>query len=891
MGSCTSKNNSTPAFKSNTYLEEDYEGLPMILFKVNVSRLKIRELRASALKAKTASVVMKIQERVIEFGEVQLIDEVLRWPADQNFQYQSTLLHMNTDKIEILVYSKKKVVCSCEITMKSIIDGPVFQNIALISNGLIIGRISFEMEMLEVTDLFITPTEINCDLGEENLGNFSVSLRFASEFIKESLQSPIHETPSWTFMQGSLEPPNLSLEVTMKSIRDAALQIRVHKHHKSGKEPELVAECWVSFTKLFAEDMEAIYRTESFLASRSKEQGTRLDFEKLVKSMRRVHFKKINENLWRFGRKIGAVTGSLKLSGIPTFVQLISGVNTEKGYSVQSIVYMSDIGSKGKENLPKMIVELIKITNELEETIHFKPGKEGITYERELLKKKKEMFERLFIILQSTQKDSMISFIYKNQISMMRSQEGLLRLGRHLADYAKLVNYDIKPNYFLCLSYLIKRGELDIGYLTGECTDESIQSMKTATAVEYLKFLHSFTILALSRMAFKGVDKITEDFVYTALAVAWFRVPELREHMIKLLKEKSYYSIDEWRRTDIDLDDEHSHDISLVFNWNPFYSMIPDKSVKIEPFMAALYQDAWRQKFQKRGMSFFRFFTAWLMHIHDQTCTQQVLWSEIAGYKILLKAFLIEMKEKPIVEYPDALVECASLLVHNQKLLNVMVRILFLKTNIYDFNTVQECYHLLDTLFSSVYQASRCLPPAFDSEFFYLGIKISLSDENALNVAKCLSFIYNQFHLIQGSLRVKIIYEVIIKKKLKKFFFHWCRDLRQTLHYLILYRILSLSKFNFEGNEGSQEDAVMAASLKSKIKEFSEETCRHDQRPYFQTAMKEFRDIKVKYKEWIKNIPTSTGMLYGISDTFPYPTITIKFNFLDLAEKKIEELW
>lgn len=888
MGNCVSKKQDPPE-KFQTFIMDD--DLPSVSFKICISKLIVRELIFSSAKSKKASVSLQLKEKTVVFNEIEMANEVLKWAESRHIVYESTLSSMNHDKIDISVVSNKKTICYCEISVKSIIDGPVYQNFALIHNGLIIGRISFEMEMLEVSNLSITPTEIKCSLGDENLGNFSFSLRFASDFTEESQQSEVTEIPNWNFTPTSENTPNLNLEVTMKSIRDAALQLRVYKHHKSEKEPELIAECWLSFNKLFAEDMEAIYRTESFLASRSKEEGTRLDFDKLIKSMKRIHHKKIDENLWRAGRKIGNINGLLKLSGIPTFVQLISGVNTEKGYSIQSNVYMTGVDNKGKEDLPKKILEVIKITNELEETIHYKPGKGGITYEKEMLKMKKDNFNKLFNILQSTQKDSMISFICKNQKSMVKCQEALLRLGNHLVEYAKLVNYDIKPSYFQCLTYLIKRGELDIGYLSKNATDESLILRKTNTAVEYLKFLHKVVELALSRMAFKGVDKITEEFVYTALAISWFRVPELREQLIKLIKEKSYYTVVEWRRTDIDLDDEKSNDISLVFDWKPFYEMIPENSVNFDSFGAILFQDAWRQKFIKRGMGFFRFFTHWISHVYTQTASQQVLWAGIFGYKILLKAFLIEMKEKPIVGYPEAMVDCAVILVHNAKLLNVMVRILFLKTNIYDFSSVQECYRLLDVLFSSVYKTNHALPPTFDAEFFFLGIQISLEDENALNVAKCLSFIYSQYHLLQGDLRIKIIYEIIVNKKLKKYFFHWCRDLRRTLHYLILFRILSIPEFSFEVPSHPEVDLQIAEAVQKKLRKFSEDSCRREQKPYFHASVEEFELVKKEYQDWAKVVPKETGKLFGFADIFPFPVVNIKFSFMDLAEKKIEELW
>jgi Protein of unknown function (DUF1765) len=887
MGNCLKvRHKSQKNLVPDTPDEEDEE-LSTIDFNVTISKLKVRELKSSILKSEKASVVFRLKEKVITLPQASLEDGILRWSDMHRFSYQTTIRKMNQDKLEIEIISKKPICCT-EISMKSIIDGPVPQNISLISNGLIIGRVSFEIEMLEVTKLNVIPTEIYCDLGDKNLGNFSVSIKFAGDFNKESRHSTIVENPSWDFTNPG-ETPDLSMNVTMKNIRDAALQFRVYKHHKV--ETELAAECWISFNKLFSGDIQAIYRTESFLESINNNGETRLDYKKLVSSMKKVHFKKIDEPLWLCGRKVGLLNGELKLSGMPTFVQLISGVNTENGYSIQSNVYMNQLSSnKSKETLPKKVVKLMKITNELNESIQYRPGKGGIKYETELQKKKLEMFEKLFEILQSTQKESMISFIYINERSLIKSQEALIQLGNHLVEYSRLVNYDIKPYYFVCLTHLIKRGELDIGYLSVENSDPSLIPLKTTIANEYIKFLYNLVQLSLSRLAFKGVDEATEDFVYTSLAISWFRVTELREKMITVLKEKSYNSIEEWRKTDMDLDDENALDISNIFDWRSFYSKF-SSNIKKDALLAELNKDQWKLKFQKRGVVFFKLLQKWTNHIYVQNNSKEILWSSLPGYKILLKAFLIEMKERRIVEYPESLVECAAELLHNSKLINVMVRILFSKTNIYDFTSVQESFRVLNILFVSLFTVRKGLPPTFDSEFFYLGIKISLEDENGLNIARCILFIYNQYHMLKGTLRNKIIKDIIYKN-LRKYFFSWCRDVRIITYHLILYRIYSITTFCFEpGTEDKEIDKQLILLFEAKIESFTKDTCKRAQKPYFEKSMLEFAKIKDDYKIWADNLPTVSSKLYGCHDTFPYPPIVIKLSFMDLAETKLEEKW
>ena len=138
------------------------------------------------------------------------------------------------------------------------------------------------------------------------------------------------------------------------------------------------------------------------------------------------------------------------------------------------------------------------------------------------------------------------------------------------------------------------------------------------------------------------------------------------------------------------------------------------------------------------------------------------MWSCVAGYKFLLRVFFIEMKERNTIEYPDILVSCACKLLYDSRNFNVMLRILFNKTNIHDFHAVQEMFKVLNELFSSYFIHKQILPSNFDVDYFIKGILICLNDENAVSIAKCLWFIYNQYHLLQGALREKIILENII---------------------------------------------------------------------------------------------------------------------------------
>ena len=887
MGNCTSLSKKSKEPGSALPIRKgSSSGNQALLFHGTISKLKIRELPTSIVKGNPISVSFKLPNELYEFPEMIRNDEMYRWENSHKFLYEATLFDINTQRLEIWINSGNKIISSTEIKLRSLIDGPLHQNRCLTSNTLTLGRISFDIEFLQNSELYILADHISCDLRDDNIGNFTVSIKFMSDSVQESKHSYLSEIPNWDFTL--VDKLLLRLPVTVKNIRDAALQIRLYKHHKS--DFELAAECWVSFTKLFAQDMENIYRKESFLDKANQYEG-QLDFEKAEKAIIREYFKTLTEELWLCGRKVGFVTGTLRISGMPIFVQLISGVNTENGITVQNLNIINQQNKTKKNNVPSEIRTIQKLTNRLKESIQAKPVSVGPAHERELFKKKKLIIDDLCEILSETQKETIFCYTYTSFKSLLKAQKILIELSNHLIEYAPLVTYDIKPFYFKCITLLIARGELDIGHLSlSHSANERVEEKKKI-ALDYCKMLHQLLTLSLSRMALKGIDNITQEYVDKSLAICWFRVPEFRDVIKELVKKKSYYSIYEWRNIESCLDQDMDHGISNALDWTPFYNLIP-KDFNSASFISDLNKESWKSKFEKRGIAFFSFFEKWIEHAHRQTVSQHFIWSNIPGYKVLLSSFLIEMKEREVIEYPEALISCACKILCNPKMLNIMVRILFSKTNIYDFNTVQETFKIMNILFVAYFKLSNKLPITFDFTFFTLGIKISLEDENALNVARCLEFIYNQYHLLKGPLRKDIILDIIIQKNYNKYFFHWSKDIRNAMHHLILYRILSLKKLNFEYQDDSAElDKQIYSMVKLKLKALDKENLRRCQRPYYDSSMYEMNLLREQYQNWLHQLSAYSGKLYGVSDDFPYPLINVKLNYLDLAERKLEEQW
>jgi len=67
-------------------------------------------------------------------------------------------------------------------------------------------------------------------------------------------------------------------------------------------------------------------------------------------------------------------------------------------------------------------------------------------------------------------------------------------------------------------------------------------------------------------------------------------------------------------------------------------------------------------------------------------------WQDLPGYRVLLKSFLVELKNREILKYPVTLKQAAANILLNEKLLNVFVTLIYNKTKFF------ACFLLFFTL-------------------------------------------------------------------------------------------------------------------------------------------------------------------------------------------------
>ena len=103
---------------------------------------------------------------------------------------------------------------------------------------------------------------------------------------------------------------------------------------------------------------------------------------------------------------------------------------------------------------------------------------------------------------------------------------------------------------------------------------------------------------------------------------------------------------------------------------------------------------------------------------------------------------------------------------------------------------------------------------------------------------------------------------------------------------------MSLKYSNFEKLQENQEiNQKVQKKLDKLLLNTKREKLRSLQVPYFDLAKEEFAKVNEGLEDWVSKLPTPGHRLYLVSGNFPFPVINPKLNFLDLAERRMEESW
>ena len=175
--------------------------------------------------------------------------------------------------------------------------------------------------------------------------------------------------------------------------------------------------------------------------------------------------------------------------------------------------------------------------------------------------------------------------------------------------------------------------------------------------------------------------------------------------------------------------------------------------------------------------------------------SNNINWKNVPGYKTILKAVLLEMKDREIQNYPEALKEGTCALLANEKLLNVFTYIVFLKTHAFDTQAVSGALELAASWFTTISKNKAIIPPQFDFTFFFKGINILMSLDHGVSTAKCVWLLYRILHIIPLQQRAKILKKVLKSSNFYDLALHWSWNVRYLFCYFYFFQLYhSLNK-------------------------------------------------------------------------------------------------
>lgn len=270
--------------------------------------------------------------------------------------------------------------------------------------------------------------------------------------------------------------------------------------------------------------------------------------------------------------------------------------------------------------------------------------------------------------------------------------------------------------------------------LRGELSPSALLSAPTQLLEKYAHILWATVGYVTSKLNRKAATSEVRTFCSHALAIAFFRLPRLRPTLLAIILppgENRFKHVREWNlpwslhkaalkdgrgdtyatatepkanlpppRVSTHADPHHSGGTSFrsisPLTASRFSMHIAPASAASEPLdaWAVLWMSQglakavpqpevdrnlsgkyWRDRLRKRGHCFFLFLEHWARHAALAVGTQPdecTNWREVPGYAVLVKAFLLEMRQRTVTLWPESLRSCmAALVIENRSLTQV----------------------------------------------------------------------------------------------------------------------------------------------------------------------------------------------------------------------------
>lgn len=870
MGLCASKKKSkVVASPDESWLSNDLGSEETVLFDVCVSGLTLRGTAAPAI------LMLAWLDRKHTTQE----STSLHWHEDWNFTIQSSEKLLAKQKLTITVLQGNAAIGTAEIPLWGVVNGPPAQNFPVIGNKeQIVCRIEAEIRALQVTLLRVSPLQVHCTLNPSQFGNFSLTLKYLAEREQETHHSPVQSFPQWTFSQ-QLHFESLA---TVQILRTAAVQLRLWKEDEKNLQTILVAECWIGLGKLLKAKTPGKSRK---IDRRWSEREDELNIWKKGREVERT----FSSKLWLCGRHVGDITGSFRVSGVPYITQLLFGVHTESGVSMQeSCLSPSAVPTARHMPIPAPLRRIDTIFQQLKSLTS--QQHEGLISPAHV---HQQAITQLNAELKATERDRRVVFVYEHEEELLEAQGLLLEVGEFLRDFAERVGYEERGLYYEGLRVVVGRGELDLGHLAlDRHLQASLSKRKLAVGRRFWSLLKSLLRCALAKANEKGLDPPIRAFLDAIFAACYFKFSSFSDQLLHSLKLKSFGPVPEWRNTASDLDEEvHVPPRSLpMFDWGCYFvNFLPMEEQDLDAEMRA--SPLWQKRMAKRGLSFFRFLQAWIGYVERCFVHKYVPWHDIPGYHVLAKAFLLELKQRPVGQMPEALLSASLRLLANPHLVSVFILVLYQRTNLYNIRAVTEALSMTFHWLNALYESGSGLPLTFPESFFIRSIEIVLKSDLDVNTGNGIWLLYHCYQVLTTEVKEGLVLNCLLGEHVGGFMYHWSVAVRHLFWHFVLYRLISMKTIPLEPVSHLDERILTRTSEIIGILGHLD-SANSEQRPYVSQSHSEFSHIHADFETWLYSKTPEFGASrkgkFGPFAVFPYPDIPQLKRREDSQEKRIE---
>ena len=273
-----------------------------------------------------------------------------------------------------------------------------------------------------------------------------------------------------------------------------------------------------------------------------------------------------DSDLWLMGQKIGSIAGHVVFERVPPIGQMASGVLTEKGIAAASPVVVGEavggtifhfLKSKGHNKLPIKMKTLGHLFSKIISMNVTKPNKQKGDYNL------RKQINQLLLILQESDKFSMISFTYSSRRSLLNSQKLLLTVGNWFMDRIDAVetSYSTIRIAYVGVVLILSRGEIgdlstlgfdplaglnlhkshiDLKALEKEHLSDEHGPTKSQIDMAMLirRFLIRCLVHAVERVRYQTKDTKERRFCATVFAVCSIRLPTFGACMARAILPK-----------------------------------------------------------------------------------------------------------------------------------------------------------------------------------------------------------------------------------------------------------------------------------------------------------------------------------------------------------------